>query len=106
MAQPGPQMRIVIALVGRQPGRATPVPSSPGAHHGDGLYQPDEGRGYMGVAGVALRASGAVAFPLAHDLQRIDRLDGVAGRDQRLHRRPAIGLDPNNAWSASASSAR
>jgi hypothetical protein len=37
-----------------------------------------------------------VAFPVTGNLQRIDRVDLVAGRDQSLHPRTAFGLDPDH----------
>jgi hypothetical protein len=45
------------------------------------------------VTGVALRAGGDVPFPVAGHLHRVDRVDLVAGRDQRLHPWSAVGLD-------------
>jgi hypothetical protein len=37
-----------------------------------------------------------MTFPIPGHLQRIDRIDLVAGRDQRLHPRAAVGLDPDH----------
>jgi hypothetical protein len=37
-----------------------------------------------------------VLLPVAGYLRRIDRVDGAAGGDQRLHPRPAIGLDADD----------
>jgi hypothetical protein len=48
------------------------------------------------VAGVALGAGHAVALPVAGHLQRVDRVDLVAGRDQRLHPAAAVGLDADH----------
>jgi hypothetical protein len=48
------------------------------------------------VARVALRSAGAVPLAVAGDLQRVDRVDGVAGGDQGLHPRAAVGLDPDH----------
>jgi hypothetical protein len=45
------------------------------------------------VTGVALGTGSAVALPVAGHLQQIDRKDGVAGGDQRLHPWSAVGLD-------------
>jgi len=36
-----------------------------------------------------------MAFSVARRLQRVDRIDGVTGSDQRLDPRPAVGLDPD-----------
>jgi hypothetical protein len=33
---------------------------------------------------------------VARDLQQIDRIDGVAGGDQRLHPRSPVGLDADH----------
>jgi hypothetical protein len=50
----------------------------------------------MRITRIALCTGGAVAFPVAGRLQRIDRIDGVAGGNQRADPRPAIGgLDPD-----------
>jgi hypothetical protein len=35
-------------------------------------------------------------FPIAGHLQRIDRVHLVAGREQRLHPRTPLGLDPDH----------
>jgi hypothetical protein len=57
-----------------------------GAHHvGQGVRIP----------GVALGAGVGVPFPIPRHLPRIDRIHPVPGRDQRLHPRPAVGLDPD-----------
>ncbi len=48
------------------------------------------------VAGIALGAGDPVPFAVAGDLQWIDRVHGVAGRDQRLHARAAVGLDADD----------
>jgi hypothetical protein len=45
------------------------------------------------VAGVAVSPRHAAALPIPGDLQRIDRIDLIARRDQRLHPRAAVGLD-------------
>jgi hypothetical protein len=47
------------------------------------------------VARVALGAGRAVPLAVAGHLQRIDRVDGVTGGDQRLHPGPTVGLDPD-----------
>jgi hypothetical protein len=57
--------------------------------------QPDDLSQHMRIAWVGLRAGGAVPFPITGHLQRVDRVDGVAGRDQRLHPRTAVSLDPH-----------
>jgi hypothetical protein len=36
-----------------------------------------------------------VPLAVARDLQRVDRINHAAGRDQRLHPRAAVGLDPD-----------
>jgi hypothetical protein len=61
-----------------------------------GAVQADELGEHMCVAGIALRAGRSVPFAVARHLQRIHRVDGVAGRDQRLHPRPAVGLDADH----------
>jgi hypothetical protein len=48
------------------------------------------------IGGVALGAGDAVPLPVAGDLQRIDRIDPVPGRKQRLHPRAPVGLDPDH----------
>jgi hypothetical protein len=48
------------------------------------------------VAGVALGAGHAVALAVAGHLQRVDRIDLVAGRDQRLHPAAAVGLNTDH----------
>jgi hypothetical protein len=45
------------------------------------------------VAGVALATRDVIALAEARRLQRVDRVDFVAGRDQRLHPRATVGLD-------------
>jgi len=58
-----------------------------GAHHvGQGVR----------VTGVALGPGHPVTFPVAGHLQRVDRIHLVAGRDQRLHPRPPLGLDTHH----------
>ena len=47
-------------------------------------------------AGVALGARHAVPFPVPGRLQRVDREHRVPGRDQRLHPRTPVGLDPDH----------
>jgi hypothetical protein len=48
------------------------------------------------VGGVALATGAAFGFPEPGHLQRVDRVHDVAGRDQRLHPRATIGLDPGH----------
>ena len=50
---------------------------------------------HVRVAGIALGAGHAVAFPVPRGLQRVDRIHGVPGRDQGRHPRAAVGLDPD-----------
>jgi hypothetical protein len=50
----------------------------------------------MRVGGVALATGAAFGFPEPRHLQRVDRVHDVAGRDQRLHPRTTIGLDPDH----------
>ena len=51
---------------------------------------------HVRVGRVALRTRHTVALPETRDLQRVDRVDPVAGRDQRLHPRATVGLDPHH----------
>ena len=51
---------------------------------------------HVRIAGIALGAGGAVPLSVARHLPRVDRVDEVAGSDQRLHPRPTVGLDPDD----------
>jgi hypothetical protein len=48
------------------------------------------------VSSVALATRAAFGFPEPGHLQRVDRVHRVAGRDQRLHPRTPVGLDPDH----------
>jgi hypothetical protein len=61
-----------------------------------GPVEADQLDQHVRIAGVALDPGRAVSFAVAGHLQRIDRGDGVAGGDQGLHPRPAVGLDPDD----------
>jgi hypothetical protein len=61
-----------------------------------GPVEADQLGQHVRIAGVALGAGGAVPLPIAGHLPGIDRVDGVAGGDQRLHPRPAVGLDAHD----------
>jgi hypothetical protein len=50
----------------------------------------------MSVTFVALGPRGAIPFLEPAGLQRIDRIDLIASRDQRLHPRAAVGLDSDH----------
>lgn len=50
---------------------------------------------HMRIARIGLRLRGAVPFAVAGSLNRVDRPHLVAGRDQRLHPRTTVGLDPD-----------
>jgi hypothetical protein len=49
----------------------------------------------VGVAGVGLGPGRRVSFPVAGHRHRVDRIHLVAGRDQSLHPRTPVGLDPD-----------
>ena len=68
------------------------------AGHGPvmGTVQPHDLGQHVRVAAVGLGAGGAVSFPVAGHLHRIEREHLVAGRDQRRHPGAAIGLDPDH----------
>lgn len=55
--------------------------------------QPDDLGEQMGIRGVRLRPRHRMAFPIPCHLQRVDREYPIAGRQQRLHPRPSLGLD-------------
>ncbi len=55
--------------------------------------QPHDLGQHMRITGVRLRPRHRVAFSVPGRLQRVDRIDGVAGRDQRLDPWAAVGLD-------------
>ena len=61
-----------------------------------GPVKPDDLSEDVRIAGVGLRPRHPVAFPVPRRLQRVDRVDGVTGGDQRLHPRTPIGLDPHD----------
>jgi hypothetical protein len=50
---------------------------------------------HVGIRGVAFGSRHAQPIPVAGRLQRINREHGVPGREQRLHPRAAVGLDPD-----------
>lgn len=45
---------------------------------------------------VALRAGGDVPFAVPGRRERVDRIHLIAGREQRLHPRTPVGLDPHH----------
>src|SRR4051794_33054381 len=57
-AQPGPQVLVVIALVGVRLRRSAPAWPAPGADRGDGLYQRDQRLLSWVLAAVTATASG------------------------------------------------
>jgi hypothetical protein len=57
--------------------------------------QPDNLGQHMRIPRIGLRPRRDVPFPVAGGLDRVDRPHLVAGRDQRLHPRPAIGFNPD-----------
>ena len=57
--------------------------------------QPDDLGQQMRIRRIGLRPRRGVPFPVAGHLHRIDRIHHIAGRQQRLHPRPALGLDPD-----------
>jgi hypothetical protein len=60
-----------------------------------GTVEPHQLGQHVRVPGVALGAGDAVAFPVPGGLQRVDRVDAVAGREQRLDPGATVGLDPD-----------
>jgi len=50
----------------------------------------------LGVAGVGLRARAHVALAVARQSQGVDRVEAVAGRDERLDEQAPIGLDADD----------
>ena len=57
--------------------------------------QPNDLGEHMRVHRIGLRPRRRMPFPIPGHLQRVDREHRVAGREQRLHPRPTIGLDPH-----------
>jgi len=55
--------------------------------------QPDNLSRRMRIGGIRLRPRGGVPFSIPGHLHRIDRKHHIAGRQQRLHSRPALGLN-------------
>jgi hypothetical protein len=55
--------------------------------------QPDDLGQQMRIALIRLRSRGGVSFPIPGHLQRVDRKHHIAGSQQRLHPRPALGLN-------------
>jgi len=53
-------------------------------------------REHLGVARIRFGSRGHVAFAVATGCQRVDRIDLVAGGQQRSHQQPPVGLDPND----------
>ena len=51
---------------------------------------------HLGVARVGLRSRDVVAVAITRDRERVDRVQLIARRDQRLHPQTAIGLDPDH----------
>ena len=60
-----------------------------------GPVQPDDLGQQMRIRGVGLRPRRGVPLPIAGHLHRVDRIDHIAGGQQRLHPRPPLGLDPD-----------
>jgi hypothetical protein len=60
-----------------------------------GPVQPNNLGQQMRIARIRLRPRGGVPLPIARHLQRVDRIDQIAGRQQCLHPRAAVGLDPH-----------
>lgn len=58
--------------------------------------KPDQLGESMRVTGVTLGTGNAMPLPVTRGLQRIDCEHRVAGRQQRLHPRTPIGLDPDH----------
>jgi hypothetical protein len=50
---------------------------------------------HMRIARVRLRPRDTVSFPVAGHLQRVDREHHIPSRQQRLHPRAPVGLDPD-----------
>ena len=48
------------------------------------------------IAGVALGARGGVPLPIAGGLYRVDRVDHIAGRHQRLDPPTTVGFGPDD----------
>ena len=57
--------------------------------------QPDDLGQQMRIRGIRLRPRRGMAFPIPGHLQRVDRKHHIAGRQQRLHPRPTLGLNPD-----------
>ena len=57
--------------------------------------EPDDLSQHVRVARIRLRTRRAVPVAVARGLDRVDRPHLVAGRQQRLHPRPPVGLDPD-----------
>ncbi len=55
--------------------------------------QPDDLGQQMRIARIRLRPRRGMAFPIPGHLQRVDRKHHIAGSQQRLHPRPALGLN-------------
>jgi hypothetical protein len=51
---------------------------------------------HLGVRGIGLGPRQAVPIAVAADRQRVDRIDLVAGRDERAGQQPTVGLDPDH----------
>ena len=57
--------------------------------------QPDDLGQQMRIRRIRLRPRRGMPFPIPRHLQRVDRKHHIAGRQQRLHPRPTVGLDPH-----------
>ena len=57
--------------------------------------QPDDLRQDVRITRVALGAGGGMPLPIPRRGQRVDSEHLIAGRAERRHPRPAIGLDPD-----------
>jgi hypothetical protein len=53
-------------------------------------------RQHLGVAGVAFRTRGDMPFAVTRRRQRVDREHPIAGRQQGLHPRAAVGLNADH----------
>ena len=57
--------------------------------------QPDDLGEHMRITRVGLRPRRGVPVPVPRRLERVDRIHRVTGRDQRLHPRTPVGLNPH-----------
>ena len=57
---------------------------------------PDQVGEHLRVAGVGLRSRDGVALAIAGSRHRVDRVELIAGGDQRVHEQAAVGLDADH----------